>query len=683
MPGLRGSPLVLAVLMLVMESSLAASPGRLGFHDLGDARYVARSPGYAVLVDPTGIEIKGVRIELIGANPYAAVVPRDPLPGKANYFIGNDARHWRTSVRRFARIGYENAYPGIDLVYYGNSGRLEYDFIVAPGARPEDIAFRVHANDVHIDRSGDLIAGDGVRLLKPRAFQAGGPEIASRYRIADGRVTIEVADYDRRRELIIDPVVGYSTYLGGSSSDLANAIAVDRSGNVYVTGKTAGTFPTTSGAYATTRPSGSFGDDIFITKLDSKGALIYSTYLGGQSGDEANGIAVDNSGNVYVTGFTASSNFPTTPGSLKPTFSDDRAFVTKLNPDGNALVYSTYIKGTSINGARAIAVDAEGNAYITGLATSFGSFTTTPGVFQPTPKSSDAFVAKINAAGSAFIYASFLGGSGFQDQGFAIAADAAGAAYVAGKTDSTDFPTTTGALRTTAPGGHDAFVAKVSPSGDALLYSTYLGGAGEDRADAIAVDADGNAYVTGYTYATNFPTVMPVQAQCGCTSSIGGRTQSDAFVSKLSPTGSSLLYSTFYGGIGPDRGFGIGVDSAGAIYFGGTTNGISPSTFPLVDSIKPTKGLLDDAFAVRLNISGSAAVYSTLFGGGGTDFAAAMTIDIAGNVYLAGNTNSSDLPTTEGAHQRMWAGSDDAFVVKIGNAPLPSPPGPRRRAVRR
>jgi len=665
--------------MLVVAVLLAS----LSFEAVDDATFIARAEHHAVLLHPTGFAVDDIRAEFEGANPHATAIATDPLPGKVNYFLGNDTTQWRTDLDRFARAGFRNVYPGIDVVYYGNRQQLEYDFIVASHARPDAIALRFDdARTLRLDPNGGLVVNDVLRLHKPIAHQRD-RTIECGYRVAKNRVTFEIGEYDPDEALIIDPVLGYATYLGGSGADLANAIAVDAAGNAYVTGRTASaTFPITSGAFRTTRPSGSFGDDIFITKLDSKGALVWSTYLGGQFTDQANAIAVDKDGNAYVTGLTTSGDFPVTPGSLKSTFSDDRSFVTKLNASGNALVYSTYLKGTSSSGSRAIAVDPAGNAYVTGLAIS--GFTSTSGVFQPNPKSNDAFIAKINATGSAFVYATYLGGSGFQDEGFGIAADAAGVAYVTGKTDSTDFPVTSNAFRTTAPGGGDAFVAAISASGSTLLYATYLGGRGEDRGNAIAVDSSGNAYVTGYTYASDFPTVSPVQPKCGCETSVGGGVQSDAFVTKISNTGSALLYSTFYGGGGPDRGFGIGVDSSGAICFGGTTDGISPSTFPLVDSMKASKGLLDDAFAVRLNTSGSAAVYSTFFGGQSTDFAATMTIDRAGNVYLAGNTNSSDMPTTDGAAQRTFAGgSDDVFVAKIGNTPLPAAPGPKRRSAKK
>jgi hypothetical protein len=687
--------ILLAGLLLVSSAleSLANVP--LGFEatDRANARFIGRAAGYAVELHAGGYDLRLpsalLHVRLIGADARAAAAATEPLPGKTNYFLGREPAAWHTDIDRFARVLYRNVYAGIDVAYYGNERRLEYDFVVAPRARPDAIELAFDgAASLQCNANGDLLvraSGDTFRLHKPRAYQQtphGRREIESRYRVLDGhRVVFEVGAYDHDTPLVIDPVLGYATYLGGSAADLANAIAVDAYGYAYVTGRTASTgFPTTSGSFRPARSSSSLGDDVFVTKLDPKGALVYSTYLGGDFSDEGLGIAVDKAGNAYVTGLTTSSNFPVTPGALKTTASSDRAFITKLSPAGDKLVYSTYLAGTSISGARAIAVDPDGNAYVTGLGFS-GSFTTTPGVFQPIAKSNDAFVAKLNPAGSSFVYATFLGGTGFQDEGFAIAAGSDGVAYVTGKTDSTDFPVTAGALRTTAPGGHDAFVTSINAAGTALLYSTYLGGRGEDKGLAITVDASGNAYVTGYTYATDFPTMKPVQPKCGCESSVGGQVQSDAFVTKLSP-GGALLYSSFYGGIGPDQGRGIGVDSSGAILFGGTTDGISPSTFPLVDPLKATKGLLDDAFAVRLNATGSAAVYSTFFGGQGTDFAAAMTVDSAGNLYLAGNTNSADLGPTAGAAQGTFAGgSDDAFVARIGNAALPSVPGPRRRTV--
>jgi len=682
----------------------AAQPGRaramaayrrlpLAFEASGKAAFIARGDRYDALVEAGGTRLRlldsDLRMRLIGADPRATATVSEPLPGKANYFLGSDSRQWRTDVSRYARVRYAEVYPGIDVVYYGSGRLLEHDFIVAPGARPESIVFRFDgAESVRLNGDGDLLlktATDDLLLHKPVVYQQnenGRHAVDGHYAIAaDRRATFEIGDYDRDRELVIDPVLGYSTFVGGSGQELGNAIAVDAAGNAYVTGFTASTnFPTNAGAFRTTR-AGSFGQDAFVTKLDSKGAVVYSTYLGGDLTDTGNGIAVDSAGNAYIAGQTNSTNFPVTAGALKTTNTGNIAFITKLNSAGNALVYSTFLGGNSTDRVRAIAVDSSGSAYVAGFTTS-ADFPVLPGAIQSTRKSNDAFVAKLNPAGSFLVYSTFLGGSGFQDDAYGIAVDPDGNAYVTGKTDSTDFPVTTGAFITKAPGGNDAFVAKVSASGTSLVYATYLGGKGEDRGNAIAADAAGNAYVTGYTYATDFPTMAAVQPECGCKSSVGGGVQSDAFVTKLAPNGAGILYSTFYGGIGPDSGTGIGVTRSGDIYFAGTTDGISPSTFPLVDSMKATKGLLDDAFAVHLNAGGSAAIYSTFFGGDVTDFAAGMAVDSAGNVYLTGNTDSPDMPTTAGAGQRTYGGgNDDVFVTRIGNAVIPVPAS-HRRAVR-
>src|SRR6266571_5400165 len=373
---------------------------------------------------------------------------------------------------------------------------------------------------------------------------------------ATHQLSVRVGAYDAGRPLVIDPVLAYSTYLGGDNFDRSSAIAVDPLGNAYVTGFALSTdFPTTAGAVQATFGGG--GEDAFVTKLNPTGSgLVYSTYLGGTSNDEAWGIGVDAAGSVYVTGFTLSTDFPATAGAYQTTFFGWDAFVTKLDPTGSSLVYSTSL-GVSDEGF-GIAVDALGNAYVTGI--SFPSiytknFPTTPGAFQTTFGGVlDAFVTKLNPTGSALVYSTYLGGKDY-DEGFRIAVDALGNAYVTGPTQSTDFPTTTGAFQTTFGGvfGYrQPFVTKLNPTGSALVYSTYLGGRGDSDSEGIAVDALGNAYVTGNTTGAFPTTAGAFQATFG-----GGFY--DAFVTKLDPTGSGLVYSTYLGGTGSDQAWGIAV----------------------------------------------------------------------------------------------------------------------------
>ena len=385
--------------------------------------------------------------------------------------------------------------------------------------------------------------------------------------------------------------LAYSTYLGGSGNDFGFGIAVDAAGNAYVTGSTnSANFPTTPGAFQTALGG---GGDAFVTKLNATGTgLVYSTYLGGSSGDTGSGIAVDVAGNAYVTGYTFSANFPTTPGAFQTAFSGlIDAFVTKLNATGSALFYSTYLGGSSDDFGFGIAIDAAGNAYVTGQTNS-ANFPTTPGAFQTALAGvQNAFVTKLNATGSALFYSTYLGGSG-PDVGFGIAADAAGNAYVTGDTFSTNFPTTAGAFQTALGGGADAFVTKLNATGTGLVYSTYLGGSGFDHGSGIAVDAAGNAYVTGQTASTNFPTTPGVfQTGYG-----GGLT--DAFVTKLNATGTQLAYSAYLGGSDADAGNAITVDAAGNAYVTGTT---SSANFPTRNPVQPSLAGSPNAFIARIS----------------------------------------------------------------------------------
>jgi hypothetical protein len=483
------------------------------------------------------------------------------------------------------------------------------------------------------------------------------------------RVGFEVGAYDRSRPLVIDPVLSYSTYLGGGGDDGANGIAVDGAGNAYVAGFTVSpNFPTTSGA-----PQAVLGgfENAFVAKLNAAGsALLYSTYLGGSVEDEAFGIAVDGAGNAYVTGLTSSPNFPTTSGALQKVYGGgEDAFVTKLNAAGSGLLYSTFLGGSNFDFGFGIAVDGAGNAYVTGSTSSL-NFPITPGAFQTVfggggDPFGDVFVAKLNAAGSGLLYSTFLGGNA-PDAAHGIAVDGAGNAYVAGFAASSNFPTTPGAFQTVNR-GIDAFVAKLNATGSALLYSTYLGGSRDNNALCIAVDSAGNAYVAGQTDSADFPTT-PEALQ-----TVKGFGFVNGFVAKLNAAGSALIYSTYLGGSANDTiygidlndgAYGIVVDGAGNACVVGTTS--SPN-FPTTPGAFQTvfSGGMEDAYVAKLNAAGSALIYSTYLGGKGFDLAYGIAVDRAGTAYLAGVTSSADFPTTPGAPQTALRGVSNAFVTKI------------------
>ena len=607
-----------------------------------------------------------LRMKLLGANRDPQVVGLDELAGKSNYFIGHDPKKWQTNVPTYRKVAYKEIYRGIDLIYYGtNQRQLEYDFIVEPGGDPEAITLGFEGADrLEVDAQGNLLLhlSDGeVLFQKPYVYQETNEtrqEIAGGYMLnAKNEVTFEVASYDASKSLVIDPVLAYSTYLGGSGSDEGLGIAVDTFGNAYVTGNTLSVdFPTASPLQ--TLNTGSF--DAFVTKLNPGGtALIYSTYLGGTDADEGRSIAVDTFGNAYVTGFTSSADFPTASPFQAAHGGSRDAFVSKLNPAGSALAYSTYLGGSGNDEGFGIAVDPLGNAYVTGTTVSVDYPTATP--FQGARSADfDAFVTKLNPAGSALMYSTYLGGNG-TDSGLDIAVDTVGNSYVTGFTSSTDFPTVS-ALQASNAGIFDAFVARLNPAGSALMYSTYLGGSSFDRASGIAVDTVGNAYVTGRTVSLDFPTANPFQAAHG-----GGFF--DAFVAKLNPAGSTFIYSTYLGGSGPDffgsefeEGRGIAVDAFGNAYVTGNTLSVD---FPTASPFQTTNAGSFDAYVAKLKPDGSALVYSTYLGGSAPDFGRGIAVDSLGNAYLTGRTVSLNFPTASPFQAAHGGGFSDAFVANV------------------
>lgn len=486
-------------------------------------------------------------------------------------------------------------------------------------------------------------------------------------------------DCARLEDRTVPSTLDYSTFLGGNSTDSAFAVAADAAGNTYVTGMTvSANFPVTAGAF-----DGSLGGlyDAFVAKVRADGTLAWATYLGGDGDERGHGIAVDAAGNVYVTGRTDSANYPTTAGSLDPTFNGGvDAFVTKLSADGATLVYSTYLGGAGFEidqgfdklarRVGAIAVDATGQAYVTGSTTS-ADFPTTAGAFRTTTAGfSDAFVTKLNAAGSALVYSTYLGGDDF-DRGHGIAVDAAGNAYMMGETWSLNFPTTPGVFQPAKGGGAtDIFVTKLNPTGSALVYSSYLGGTGGEVPGRLALDAAGQAYLTGATPSFDFPTTA------GAFQTAKTPYTFDAFVTKVNAAGSALAYSTYLGGgFGNDYGEAIAVDGSGRAYVTGYT---ASGTFPVADAFQATRMGANDAFVTSLNPSGTALVYSSYLGGGdgmGGESGYGIAVDPSGTAHIAGNTVNAyfwpPFPTTAGAFQPNFAGVSDAFVVRVRGAGVP------------
>ena len=657
-----------------------ANTGQTG----GQVKFLSRGRGYALFLTSSeallALNKSALRMRFLGANSNAQATGVEELSGTVNYFIGNDPKKWRTNVPTYAKVRYRDVYPGVDLLYYGNQQQLEYDLVLAPGVDPGVARLGLSgASKIRIDQSGDLVLDTSagvVHLRKPVAYQqtpTGQQSVDVEYALGgDDQVAFNVGRYDHAKPLVIDPVLVYSSFLGGSGSDTGGfaGIAVDSAGSAYVVSSTNSTdYPIANAA----QPSfGGGTSDVVVTKFKPDGSgFEYSTFLGGSATDNAAGIAVDSSGNAYVTGQTDSANFPTTTGAfqrIKPsTGFNTAAFVTKLSASGSTLEYSTYLGGSLSDTGTAIAVDSSGRASVTGGVNS-KNFPVTFGAPQPAGDYAfgiigDAFVTTFTADGSSLVFSTYLGGK-LLDQGTGIAVDPAGNVYVVGYTTSSDFPLVN-ALQPVFGGVENAFVAKFNPNTSTLVYSTYLGGSGTDQGLAIAVDSAGSAYVTGYTESTNFPTVKPIQATLDGTVSINIINQG-VFVSKLNPAGSALVYSTYLGGGQSvnghgDIGDGIAIDSTGAAYVTGYS---MSGNFPAVNSLQPFINGIGAVypFVTKLTPDGSALVYST-FLGGGQGFA--IAVDTLGNAYATGATIAPNFPITPGAAQTTYTGFRDAYVVKI------------------
>jgi uncharacterized repeat protein (TIGR01451 family) len=606
-----------------------------------------------------------LRMKFEGANPHA--VPKgEGGGGTVNYFTGNTASKWRTSVSTYASVKYQQIYSGVDLEYYGNQKELEYDLIVSPGTDPKGIGIGFYGSKrLTIEKAGDLsikILGGEVKLRRPIAYQMGeGGErqvVEVRYELrGSGKVGLNVGKYDTSRVLVVDPVLVYSTFFGGSSDaffpgDNAQSIAVDSSGNAYIVGTTFSVdFPVANPIQGQLLGGG----DAFIAKVNAAGnGLIYSSYLGGTGGDQAYKIVVDASGNSYIGGFTTSTDFPTVNPFQSQNHGDNDAFIAKLNAAGNALIYSTYLGGSALEYCFGLAVDISGNAYVTGMTAS-GDFPTVNSFRSQRSGQYDAFVAKLNSAGNALVYSTYLGGSA-EDSANAIAVDQFGNAHIVGHAASSDFPTLNPLSSQLHSSG--AFIAKLSATGNALIYSTYLGAADNGTAAfGVAVDVFGNAYVVGETISPSFPVVNAIQPQL--------RGECDAFVAKLNPNGNALTYATYLGGSGCDIATGITIEKTGSMFVVGRTNSID---FPIANPIQPKLRGGFDVFLTKLEAAGNALVYSTYLGGSGDDSPKDVAVDTLGNAYIVGESFSSDFPTVNSIQSESLAFSSP-FMAKIAEIP--------------
>jgi uncharacterized repeat protein (TIGR01451 family) len=639
-------------------------------------KFLARSAGHQLLLTSRSVILRSLKgsvgIEFAGANASNSMEGTAPLPGHRNYLLGNDPKNWHTGVPTFQKVLYRDVYPGINLIFYGNQGEFEYDFVVSAGADPEAIRLQIdRATRARISHTGDLLLKRGnVKVIqrKPNIYQDIDGErqmVEGHYSLSPRReISFQIGSYDRTRPLVIDPTLVYSTYLGGGGDDSGSSLAIDNSGNVYVTGTTASlNFPTKGPAFANNKGLA----DIFVTRIDPTGAnIIYSTYVGGSGLDRADGIAVDASGNAFVVGRvdSTSTDFPTTAGSFGPSYrgGDFDGFVLKLNPQGSGLIYSTFLGGEENDSVEGVVVDTAGVAYVTG-GTKSNAFPTTGNAYQgQRAGDTDAFFAKINASGSGLLYSTLLGGVG-TDRGSGVVIDGTGIAYVAGFGGSPDFPTED-PFQAGFGGSFDAFVAKFDTNAtgaSSLVFCSSLGGSGDDKAFGLAIDSTAsNVYVVGQTSSNNFPVLNPTQPASGGSF--------DAFIAKISSAGAKV-YATYYGGSGDDRGTGIALNGTGVYVTGFTAS----TNLPVVAPLQLNNGGGFDAFVAKLNPAGTSFLYSTYLGGAANEnFMAAVTstnpitVDAA-SAYVTGYTASTNFPTAVPL-QPAKSGGQDAFVAKIDDA---------------
>ncbi|MFI8684689.1 SBBP repeat-containing protein [Rossellomorea sp. NPDC077527] len=600
---------------------------------------------------------KGVRLDFHFLNENNPVIPigRTELSGKINFYQGSDSKNWHTNITPYGEVVYNNVWEGIDLHFHGKEGKFKYEFLVQPRCKVEDIQFTYKGfENLFVDNEGNLRIQTHIGEVvdkRPLSFQGKGKElkqIDTKFKLSDYNLQIISLgftledNYDPHIPLLIDPGLVFSSYLGGAGGEDGYSISTDSTGNAYVTGQTNSLdFPTLNAF----QPIYGGNTDAFITKVDPAGNLIYSSYLGGNGGDSGDRIVTDNLGNAYITGFTNSTDFPI-QNAFQPTFGGNGdCFVTKLSPLGS-LIYSSYLGGSGGEFGLSISIDSTGNAYVTGETGSLdfptqNAFQSTFGGFI------DAFVTKINPIGD-LIYSSYLGGTQ-SEFGGSILTDSIGNAYIYGVTESTNFPTQN-AFQSTFGGVSDVFITKVGPTGS-LIYSTYLGGTDFEFGESIDIDSIGNAYITGYTASSDFPTQNAFQ------STYGGNI--DAFVTKLNPTG-DLIFSTYLGGTDAENGYRIITDSTGNAYITGYT---ASSDFPTQNAFQPTFGGGNDAFVTKVSSMGG-LIYSSFLGGTDGEFGNSISSDSTGNAYIMGTTNSINFPT-QNAFQPNYGGNGDIFVTKV------------------
>jgi hypothetical protein len=651
---------------------LATAPLRFEPADNGAGeRYLARGPRFRFEISKDQARLvagtKNVRLEFEHAAPRARMEGDDQLRSKTGLFLGNDRRNWRSAIPNYGRLQVNGLYSGIDLVYYGNAGELEYDLKVEPGADPRQIRLRIRGERARLDRGGDLVAD--LIQKRPVAYQldANGARtpVESRYRRnSDGTYGFALGPYDHALELVIDPVLTLSAYLSGSTQDIASAIGHDAHGFLYVAGTTdSADFPVTGDARQGTLATAA--TNLFLAKIDPKGSfdsqIVYVTYLGGSLAETFGGMAVGTNGDVYLTGTTTSTDFPMVNAFQPAPIVAPDAFVAWIDSNQN-LSYSTYIGGSKADGGTAIAFDATGRLWITGFTQSNDFTNGGTGLQNALSGSQDMFIIGLDVSqpgANSLIYASYLGGTGWDTgRGIAVAAD--GSLWVVGGTHSADIPLVGNSYQRSNRGSGDGYVAHIRPflGADGLVYSTYLGGTGLEEARSVALDPAGPVIVSGYTVSPNFPTTSGALQP-----KYGGNT--DVFLSILDPTSNSqLVYSTYFGGAGADVAFDLKRDANGVLYLSGLTQSSGLATS--AGSLQPKYDGSQDAFVLKLNPArpGSAGLsYLSYLGSDGLQVAYGVDFDASGNLYLVGSTSGPIFDALGGAPKPSDPGNTDVFVV--------------------
>lgn len=678
-------------LSLEERKTIAENFGRIPLHFVAtqspadpETRFVSRAGNHSLLLKKNEARLllpgkqrpaNGERTEaptvltmkLAAANENPEIEGLNQLPGRVNSYIGNDPSKWQTDLPTYGKVKYSGVYDGIDLVYYGNQRSLEYDFVLAPQANPDVIKLDFeNAESVKLASNGDVlvrVGGQVVRQHAPVIYQEtdgvktmipGGYALNA----ATKKTTVgfTVGEYDRSKPLVIDPVVVFSTYLGGSggddlfTSESVFNLVVDGAGTIYMTGVTpSGDFPTVSPQ----QPGSAGSFDAFVTRMNPTGtALLYSSYFGGNDDDRAFGLALAPGGEVFISGSTFSTNLPMVTPFQNSNRGFNDGFIARFASNG-VLTYSTYFGGTGSDTTTFVKNQGT-DVVVFGGSTGSADYPVANAIQPLHGGGTDITVGKLNLTTNALIFSTFLGGTGGDSTIFSSGAvDAAGNIYIGGVAGSINYPTTPGAYQTENNGSDDVVITKLNPTGSAFIYSTYIGGNLIDSADALAIDAEGNAYVTGFTRSANYPLKNAVQSQLK---------DPDAFVTKLNPTGTDVIFSTFLGGLNLERGSGITTDAAGNCYVTGRSNS---GDFPAKRSLRPPRGL-DDAFISKFNRDG-ALLFSTLLGGGANDYGFGVAADASNNVYVGGRATRTFL-ITQGVVQPTLGGQADGFVTKINTS---------------